>query len=190
MSHPSRSFLVAGLLLTLAGAAIADDKCLVKAVLGGKPVTMKSCVISIYDESSVTLFFTESPLPAEEAAAFQFNSYPQDKDAAGKPRSMVAFAFCPGGEKKIPSPAAVKSVEMNVAHPSSPFLGRQWVFDLPKDKEILKIEKLSGKLALGGRLAGRITGGKTSDGLKYSWEADFDVQLPQKASAAGQACGP
>src|SRR5216683_2087360 len=142
MSHPSRSFLVAGLLLILAGAAIADDKCLVKAVLGGKP------------------------------------------------GSMVAFAFCPGGEKKIPSPAAVKSVEMNVAHPSSPFLGRQWVFDLPKDKEILKIEKLSGKLALGGRLAGRITGGKTSDGLKYSWEADFDVQLPQKASAAGQACGP
>ena len=190
MSRPSRSFLVAGLFLTFAGGAQAEDKCLVKAILGGKPVTMKSCVVSIYDESSVALLFTESPISAEEAATFQLNSYPQDRDAGGKRRTMMAFAFCPGGEKKIPSPGAVKSVEMNVEHASSPFLGRQWVFDLPKDKELLKIEKLSGKLALGGRLVGRITGGKTSDGLKYSWEADFDVQLPQKASAAGQSCGP
>jgi hypothetical protein len=82
----------------------------------------------------------------------------------------------------------VKSVEMSVAHASSPMLGRQWVFELPKDKE-LKIEKLSGKLALGGRLTGRITGAKTSDGLSYSWQADFDVRLPTKAAAAGLSCG-
>ena len=189
MSRPNRYFLVANLLLTLAGAAVAEDKCLVKAVIGGKPVTMTHCAVALYDESGATLFFSENPISAEEAATFQLNSYPKEEDASGKPRSMMHFAFCPGGEKKTPSPGAVKSVEVSVNHSSSPLMGRQWVFDLPKDKE-LKIERLSGKLAAGGKLAGRITGAKTSDGLKYSWEADFDVQLPQKAAAAGPACGP
>jgi hypothetical protein len=188
MFHSGRHLVAAGVLLTLAATARAEDRCLVKAVIGGKPATMKNCAVAMYDASGVTLFFSESPISAEEAATFQLNSYPKEKDANGKPRSMMHFAFCPGGPKKIPSPGAVKSVEVSVNHASSLLMGRQWVFELPKDKE-LKIEKLSGKLAPGGRLAGRITGAKTSDGLKYSWEADFDVQLPQKAAAAGPACG-
>ena len=189
MFHSGRHLIAAGVLLTLAVTARAEDRCLVKAVIGGKPVTMKNCAVAMYDESGVTLFFSESPISAEEAATFQLNSYPKEKDPSGKPRSMMHFAFCPGGPKKSPDPAAVKSVEVSVNHASSLLLGRQWVFDLPKDKE-LKIEKLSGKLAPGGRLTGRITGAKTSDGLKYSWEADFEVQLPQKAAAAGPSCGP
>jgi hypothetical protein len=63
------------------------------------------------------------------------------------------------------------------------------VFELPKDKDVLKIEKLSGDLKPGGKLTGRITGGKLSDGLKYSWEADFDFHLPAKSAFGGVSCG-
>jgi hypothetical protein len=71
----------------------------------------------------------------------------------------------------------------------SPLLGRNWVFELPKEKDILKIEKLSGELKPGGRLTGRITGGKLSDDLKYSWEADFNLHLPAKSAFGGLSCG-
>jgi hypothetical protein len=188
MLDTRRQLLVAVLLMSLAAAAGAEDRCLVKAVLGGKSVTLKYCEVAMYDEKGVTLAFMEDPIPAEEVEAFQLNSYPKEKDAAGKPRTMIEIGFCPGGGTPAVSPGAVKSVEMSLAHASSPMLGRQWVFDLPKDKE-LKIEKLSGKLSLGGKLTGRITGGKTSDDLSYSWQADFDVQLPTKAAAAGLSCG-
>jgi hypothetical protein len=93
-----RQLFAAGLLMSLAAAASAEDKCLVKAVLGGKSVTLKYCEVAMYDEKGVTL-------------------------------------------------------------------------------------------SLGGNLTGRITGAKTSDGLSYSWQADFDVQLPAKAAAAGLSCG-
>src|SRR5512141_321903 len=68
--------LAAGLLLFPAVAARAENKCLVRAVFGGKPVTLKNCAAAMYDEKGVTLFFNENAIPAEEAAAFQLNSYP------------------------------------------------------------------------------------------------------------------
>ena len=100
----------------------------------------------------------------------------------------MTVGFCPGGTGPVPSPDAVKSVEMSIGHSSSPMLGRQWVFDLPADKG-LKIQKLSGSLKLGGRLAGKITGAKKSDDLDYSWDIVFDLALPAKAAAAGPGCG-
>ena len=81
------------------------------------------------------------------------------------------------------------SVETGVDVAGAPFSGRQWVFDLPKEKDVLKIEKLTGTIAPGGKLSGRITGGKVSDGLKYSWEADFDFTLPVKGAFGGTSCG-
>jgi hypothetical protein len=87
------------------------------------------------------------------------------------------------------SAAAVKSVETGINVAGAPFSSRQWVLELPKDKEILKIEKLSGAAAPGGRLSGRIKGGKLSDGLKYSWDAAFDLTLPAKAAFGGVSCG-
>jgi hypothetical protein len=189
MRHPrSCSLLLAGFFLAWASAARAEDSCLVKATFGGKPATLEHCAAALYDEKGVTLFFNEDPIPAEEAAAFQWNSYPKEKDAGGKPRTMLTLGFCPGGAGQAPSSGAVKSVEMSLNHSSSPMLGRQWVFDLPADKE-LKIEKLSGTLKLGGRLAGKITGAKKSDDLDYSWDIVFDVALPAKAAAAGPSCG-
>jgi hypothetical protein len=189
MRQAGSRFLFAGILLIPALAARSEDSCLVKATFGGKAVTLKHCAAAMYDEKGVTLFFNEDPIPAEEAAAFQWNSYPKEKDANGKPRTMMTLGFCPGGAGAVPSPDAVKSVEMSVGHSSSPMLGRQWVFDLPADKG-LKIQKLSGSLKLGGRLAGKITGGKKSDDLDYSWDIVFDLALPAKAAAAGPSCGP
>jgi len=53
----------------------------------------------------------------------------------------------------------------------------------------LKIEKLSGDLKIGGRLAGKITGAKKEGEQPYSWDVDFDLALPAKAAAAGPSCG-
>jgi len=182
--------LILAFLLALAAPCFADDKCNVKAVLGGKSVTMKYCAAALYDsENSVTLYFSDSPFTAKEIETFQESSEMSDKDAAGKPRTMIHFAFCPGGGKPLMNPAGVKLVEMKVNVASSALLGFQDTFELPKNKDIVKIEKLAGDLKLGGKLTGRITGGKTSDGLKYSWEADFDMRLPAKSALGGQGCG-
>jgi hypothetical protein len=171
-----------------APAARAADKCVVKAVINGKPIAFQSCTVAVYDEKGVTLLLTEAPLSADETSTFQMNSYPPEKDASGKRRALLSFAFCPGGGKSTPDPAAVKSVEV-AANDGSPF-GLQDVFDLPAQKANLKIEKLSGDLKAGGRLAGKITGAKTVDQVAYSWDVDFDVALPAKGAAAGPSCGP
>ena len=180
--------VVATLLVVAGVPARAEDRCLVNAVIGGKSVVMKHCAAAVYDHTGLTLFFSETPIGAEEKAMFELNSYPQDTDPAGQPRSMMHFAFCPGGGQPEADAAAVRSVEMSMSHAGSPMLQRQWVFELPKDKE-LKIEKLDGTLAAGGRISGRFTGGKTSDLLKYSWEVDFDLAVPEKEAAAGAGCG-
>ena len=177
-------------LLALSASAFAADTCRVKAVLGGKPVTMTHCAAAVYEgEHSVTLWFSDSPLSAKEIAEFQENSAPSDKTADGKSRTLIHFAFCPGAGQPAASAAAVKSVETGINVAGAPFSGRQWVFELPKDKEILKIAKLSGTAAPGGKLAGLFTGGKVSDGLKYSWEASFDLTLPAKSAFGGVTCG-
>ena len=102
---------------------------------------------------------------------------------------MMHFAFCSGTGKAIASAAAVKGVKTSVNVAGVPFSNRQWFFDLPKDKDILKIEKLTGSIVPGGKISGRFTGGKLSDGLKYSWEADFEFTLPAKSAFAGLGCG-
>lgn len=182
--------LVVSILMGLAIPALAEDKCMVKAVLGGAPVTMKYCAVSLYDsEHSVTLVFSDTAFTPKQIAEFQDSSAVPEKDGAGKGRTSIHFAFCPGGGTLQPAPSAVKLVEMSVAIGGSPFLGFQNVYELPKDKAVVNIEKLSGVLKLGGNLAGRITGGRMADGKKYSWEADFDMKLPATAAFGGQGCG-
>ncbi len=190
MPRAGRCFVVAAVLLLAAPDARAADKCIVKAVIGGNLVTLLNCAVSLYDENGVTIWLTEGPLSDDEVSKFQLNSSPEEKDSSGRRRTMIHLAFCPGGGKPTPSPDAVKTVEMSLNHASSPMFGVQWVFDLPKDKESFKIEKLSGNLKLGGRLAGKISGARTADEKPYSWDIDFDVALPAKAAAAGPACGP
>jgi hypothetical protein len=183
-----RLLAVAVVLLLAAPAARAADKCVAKATLGGKPVAFKHCAVALYDEQGFTLVLTEAPLSADEMSTFQMNSYPPERDANGKKRAILSLAFCPGGGKPTPSPAAVKSVEIAANDGSSP-LGLQDVLALPAQKANLKIEKLSGDLKLGGRLAGKITGSKSVDQAPYSWDIDFDLALPAKGAAAGPGCG-
>lgn len=189
----TRRLFVAGCLVALSAPAFAEEKCQVKAVLGGKPVAMTSCAASVYEPSdgaySVTLWFSDAPFGAKELREFHESSATPDKTAEGKPRTSMHFAFCSGVGKAAASAAAVTSVETGIDVAGAPFSGRQWVFELPKDKDILKIEKLTGTIAPGGRLSGRITGGKVSDGLKYSWAADFDFILPAKGAFGGTSCG-
>ena len=182
--------LALGSLLALAPPASAEDSCTVKAVLGGKPVTMKYCAAAVYEDAhSVTLWFSDAPFTAAEVEMFHLNSYAKDKDEAGKPRTMMHMAFCPGGGKPEAGPDAVRSVEMSVNHASSFMISRQWVFELPKDKENLTFAKLAGAIDPGGKISGRAKGGKTSDGATYSWDVTFDVTLPGKSAAAGLTCG-
>ena len=187
--HDTRAAaLLLGLLLSR--PASAADTCTVKAVLSGKPVTMTHCAAAVFEDGpSVTLYFSDAPFTAKELEAFHVSSYATDRNEAGKPRTMMHLAFCPGGGKPEAGPAAVKSVEMSVNDADSVMASRQWVFELPKEKETFRFEKLAGSIVPGGRISGRATGGKTSDGLKYSWDAAFDVALPEKAAAAGPGCG-
>jgi hypothetical protein len=187
----SRRFLPAAMFaFAISLTAAGEDRCLVNAVIGGKPAKLEHCAVAYYESAnSVTLYFTETPLSAEEAQMFKLSANPKQKDSAGRQRTMAHLAFCPGGGKPTPSPGAVRSVEMSVNEASSVLLGRQWVFELPKDKE-LKIEKLSGDLRPAGKLAGRVAGAKKSDGLDYSWQIDFDVRLPEKSASAGPSCEP
>ena len=188
-----RLFLLAGFLVTLSSPVFAEDKCNVKAVLGGKPVAMTHCAASVYEPSddkfSVTLWFSDTPFSAKEVQEFHENSATPDKTADGKPRTSMHFSFCSGVGKAAASAAAVTSVETGIDVAGAPLSGRQWVFDLPKEKDVLKIEKLNGNVAPGGKLSGRITGGKMSDGLKYSWEAVFEFTLPDKGAFGGTSCG-
>jgi hypothetical protein len=190
MSSTPRRLFLAVLCLAVSTPAFAEDTCNVKAILGDKPFALKHCAASIYEVKdgyySLTLAFSDTVFTAKELAEFQENSATPDKTADGKPRTAMHFAFCPGTGKKLPE---TKSVETGVDVAGSPFLGRQWVFELPKDKDTLKIEKLTGAIAPGGKLSGRITGGKLSDGLKYSWEADFQFTLPAKPAFGGVGCG-
>lgn len=190
MCNSRSRLLILGFVIVLSTPAFAEDKCNVKAVFGGKPVTMKHCAAAVFeDQHSVTLYFSDTPFTAKELDSFHMSSYATDKNEAGKPRTMMHFAFCPGGGKPAASGTAVKSVETSVNLASSFLVSRQWVFHLPEDKDNLKFEKLTGNIVPGGTISGRITGGKVSDGSKYSWVADFEFTLPAKDAAAGPGCG-
>ena len=117
---------------------------------------MKYCAASFYaSENSVTLVFSDSAFTPKQIEEFQASSALPEKNASGKGRTMIHFAFCPGGGTPVPRPAAVKLVEMSVDVADSPFLGFQSTFELPQDNSVVKIERLSGDVKLGGRLAGR-----------------------------------
>jgi hypothetical protein len=164
--------------------ARAEDKCLVKGSFGGKPVALKNCAVAFYDGKSVTIWFTEAPLAGEELDNFRLSSYPKNKDPQNRSRTMLSLAFCAPAP---PSPAAVKQVSIEANHSSSPMLNQSWLLDYPQEKDV-KFVKLAGDLKPGGRLAGKVSGTKKEQDTVFTFDADFDVQLPQKQGGAGLSC--
>jgi hypothetical protein len=189
MRRIARSLMIGALALAAAGRAAAQDRCSAKGKMGEYAFDAKHCAVALYDDAkSVTLWISATPIPAEEVSNFHLSSYPKDSAPDGKARTTISLSFCPGGGKEAASPSAVKGVEFGLNHASSPMVFRNWLFELPKDKD-LKFEKLSGEVKPGGKLSGRITGRRLSDQVPFSWEIDFDVKLPEKSAAAGTTCG-
>ncbi len=87
----------------------------------------------------MTLWFSDAPFSPKELDAFHESSATPDKTPDGKSRTLIYFAFCPGAGQPAARAAAVKSVETDINVAGSVFLGRQWVFDLPKDKEVTRV---------------------------------------------------
>jgi len=183
------SIVFASLALVDPAARAVDkaDKCVAKANIAGKAVTLRNCAVAVYDNSGVTLWFTDVSLTADELSTFQMSSDAKTTHADNRMRTMLSLAFCPGGGKATAAAASVKSVEL-VANEPTPGAWQSFVFALPADKANLKIEKLTGELKAGGRLAGKVTGGKKEGERPYSWDVDFDVAIPEKRAAAGPGC--
>ena len=191
--HRSRAAKRGGLLVSalglaaLAATAHGQSKCTATGVMAGEKFSLSHCAVAFLVEPyrSVTLWFNENPIAPQEAEAFQASAYPSAlKD--GKPRTMVVAAFCPGGGQAKASAGAVKSMDVGFTHGKSPMAGAQWLIEAPKD---FKVERISGEVRPGGKLSGRITGGRSSDGRPYAWDFTFDVTLPANEAASGIGCG-
>jgi hypothetical protein len=169
-----------------ATAAHAQDKCAATGTMASEIFALAHCAASYFgDTKSVTLWINDAPIDGAEQGAFQASAY-ADSTKAGRARTMIIAAFCPGGGKAEASAAAVKSIDLGLSHARSAMAGAQWVLEAPRD---FKVETLSGQVRPGGRLAGRIAGSRTSDGRPYAWDLSFDVTLPAGEAASGVVCG-
>jgi hypothetical protein len=178
-------------LLSLGAAypqAEAADRCLAETIIGGHPVRMTHCALSVLDRSGANILFSEQPLSDTEIEGFLISSHVRPFDPDGRPRSLLRIAFCPGGGTPDADPAAVRSLEMAIDSADSPILGRQMVFD-PRSDARMSVTELAGSLKPGARLSGQITGAMTSDGQPYAWDLKFDLAVPAIEAAAGIGCG-
>ena len=179
--------LAAAVLLASAQPAFAQGKCSAKGVMAGEKFDLVNCEVAYYAGSNgVTLWFSSTPITAEERSFFQLSST-NDKFKQG--RTMVTLGFCPGGGSATPSPATAKSMEIVFRHATVRDLGPQdqWVLEPKTDKQI-KVERLSGDLKKGGKLTGKITGAIAKSPKPFNWDLEFDVTLPQNAAGAGPGC--
>jgi len=174
-------------LSSFAASTYAQSKCTATGVMAGEKFSLSHCAVAflVEPQPSVTLWFNESPIAPQEVEAFHASAYPSSlKD--GKPRTMVVAAFCPGGGQVKAAAGAVKSMDVGFTHGKSAMAGAQWLIEAPKD---FKVERISGDVRPGGKLSGRITGGRSSDGRPYAWDFTFDVTLPANEAASGIGCG-
>ena len=186
MTRSGVRFLVLSILAVVATASSAQNKCTATGQMGGQAFSLAYCEIAYYEGQGVTIWFSSTPITAEERDFFQLSS---SADRFRKGRSMVHMAFCPGGGSAVPSPKTASNVEIGFKHATVLDLGTQdqWVFDPAKDKQI-KFEALSGELKRGGRLSGKVTGAIAGHKPAFSWDLQFDLVLPQRAAGAGPGC--
>jgi hypothetical protein len=181
-----RMSLVA-LLVAIASGASAQNKCSAKGTMGGQKFELTNCEVAFYAGSNgATIWFSSTPITAEERESFQRSS---TADGFKKGRTMVQLGFCPGGGSAVPSPKTATSVEIGFKHATVRDLGTQdqWVLEPAKDKQI-KVDRLSGDLKKGGKLAGKITGAIAGHKPPFDWDLEFDLTLPQNAAGAGPGC--
>lgn len=184
---PFRLFLVFSALVAAASDASAQGKCTASGQMAGQAFNLTYCEVALYEGSpGVTIWFSSTPITAEERDFFQISS---TADRFKKGRTMVHLSFCPGGGTAVPSPAAAKNVELGFKHATVMDLGTQdqWVFDPAKDKQI-KFEALAGDLRKGGRISGKVTGAIAGKKPPFNWDLQFDLPLPQRAAGAGPGC--
>jgi len=160
----------------------ARDRCSATGQMEGEKFAATHCAVSLFsDQHSVAIWFNADPISPEEAENFQASSYASGLKG-GKPRTLLQVMLCPGGGKPTASAAAVKSIDLNTSHATSPLAGVQTVVEAPKD---FKVEKMTGEIRPGALLSGRIVGKHG----RSVWTLDFDVTLPAKDAAAGMSCG-
>lgn len=179
---------VAILLLLLGGIAPvrAGDSCTATGVMAGEEFSAGHCAAAVLPgENSVTIWFNERPIADAEREMFAMSAYASSIHE-GRERTMLLVAFCPGGGGTTAAAEKVKSFDVGLAHSKSPLAGAQWVMEAPQE---LRVERLEGEAVPGGRLAGRIVGGRASDGRPYRLDLTFDLALPKQEAASGIACG-
>ena len=187
MAGSSVRWLVFPMLVALAAAVSAQNKCIATGQMGGQAFSLSYCEVAYYEGSNgITIWFSSTPITPEERDFFQTSS---SADRFRKGRSMVHLAFCPGGGSAVPSPKTAKSVEIWFAHATVLSLGpqEQWVLEPASDKQI-KIESLTGELKRGGKLSGKITGAIAGQKPAFNWDLQFDLVLPQRTAGAGPGC--
>ena len=173
--------VAAGSSAAAAGAPPAPDKCSASGSMEGQSFTATHCATSLYqDQHSVAIWFSDDPIVAAEAEAFQTSSYAEPAKG-GKQRTLLQIMFCPGGGAAIASPAAVKAIDFSTNHAKSPLAGVQWSLQAPGD---FRVEKLTGEVKAGAPLSGRIVGSRGNT----SFTLDFAVTLPAKDASAGMTC--
>ena len=181
-----RAFAI-GVLVAIASGASAQNKCTAKGTMGGQKFELANCEVAYYAGSNgATIWFSSTPITPEERDFFQRSS---SADRFKKGRTMVQLGFCPGGGSAKPSPTTAKSVEIGFRHATVLDLGTQdqWVLEPATDKQI-KVDKLSGDLKKGGKLAGKITGAIVGHKPPFDWDLEFDLTLPQNEAGAGPGC--
>ena len=187
MAGSSVRWLVFSLLVAVATAVSAQNKCIATGQMGGQAFNLTHCEVAFYEGSpGITIWFSSTPITPEERDTFQRSSYDQD---FRKGRSMVHLAFCPGGGSAVPSPKTAKNVEIGFKHATVLDLGPQdqWVLEPASDKQI-KIESLTGELKRGGKVSGKITGAIARQKPAFNWDLQFDLVLPQRTAGAGPGC--
>ena len=180
-------WLVFTMVVSVATAVSAQNKCVATGQMGGQAFSLAYCEVAYYEGSNgITIWFSSTPITAEERDFFQTSS---SADRFRKGRSMVHLAFCPGGGSAVPSPKTAKSVEIGFRHATVVSLGPQdqWVLEPATDKQI-KIESLAGELKRGGKLSGKITGAIAGAKPAFTWDLQFDLALPQRTAGAGPGC--
>jgi hypothetical protein len=171
-------------LLVSAAPVQAAGTCSATGVMAGESFSLAHCAAAVLPgENSVTLWFNDEPIAPDEQAAFEMSAF-ASPFSKGRERTLVLAAFCPGGGATTASAGAVKSVDMGLNHAKSAMAGRQWLLEAPQD---FKVEQIAGEAVPGGKLSGRITGKRASDG-PYTWDLKFDVTLPTQEAASGVAC--